>query len=142
MKRSEKRDQLVVTAVAAFCCLGVLMGCVSAFAADINLDDFDHQGRKIYVASDKTPEIFMSAESGDRNLAGYYSLRQYPGSPPWIPHPVDVTFSGDENNCLSCHAKGGYSQEFGKFVPVTPHPENITRIDSFFFICLLILSRS
>lgn len=125
MKQSDKRDQLVVTAVAAFCCLGVLMGDAGAFAADVNLDDFDHQGRKIYVAGDKTPVIFMSAESGDRNLAGYYSLRQYPGSPPWIPHPVDLTFSGDETDCLSCHAKGGYSQEFGKFVPVTPHPENI-----------------
>jgi len=124
MKKSEKRDQLVVTAVAAFCCLGLLLTGVGVFAADINLDDFDHQGRKIYVAADETPTIFMSAESGDRNLAGYYNLRQYPGSPPRIPHPVNLTFTGDETDCLSCHAKGGYSQEFGKFVPVTPHPES------------------
>ncbi len=68
MKQSEKRDQLVVTAVAAFCLLGVFVGGVSAFAADVDLDDFDHQGRKIYTAYDATPEVYMTAESGDRNL--------------------------------------------------------------------------
>lgn len=125
MKKSEKRDQLVVTAVAAFCLIGVLLAGGVAFAADVDLDNFDHQGRKIYVAYDKIPEIFMSAESGDRNLAGFYSLRQYPGSPPRIPHAADLTLSGDETDCLSCHTKGGYSPEFGKFIPVTPHPENV-----------------
>ena len=89
-----------------------------------NLDNFDHQGKKLYTAGDATPEIYLSADSGDRNLASFYELRQYPGSPPRIPHPVDPAFSGKETDCLSCHAKGGYSPEFGKFVPVTPHPEN------------------
>ena len=125
MKQSDKRGQYVVTAVAAFCLIGVFFGGVSAFAGDVGLDDFDHQGRKIYVAIEATPQIYMMGESGDRNLFDYYNLRQYPGSPPWIPHPVDLTFSGDETDCLSCHAKGGYSPEFGKFVPVTPHPENV-----------------
>ncbi len=125
MKQSEKRDRLAATAVAAFCLFGVLLAAVSTFASDVNLDDFDHQGRKIYRAYDATPEIYMSADSGNRNLADYYSLRQYPGSPPRIPHPVNLTFSGDQTDCLSCHAKGGYSPEFGKFAPVTPHPENV-----------------
>ena len=124
MKRSEKRDRLVVTAVAAFL-FGVLLAGGSVFAADVDLDSFDHQGRKLYRAYDATPEIYMSADSGDRTLADYYSLRQYPGSPPRIPHPVNLTFSGDQTDCLSCHAKGGYSPEFGKFTPVTPHPENV-----------------
>jgi cytochrome c-type protein NapB len=127
MKRSEKRNQsavTAVTAVTAFCLTGILLITVSCFAADNNLDDFDNQSRKLYRANDSTPEMYMSADSGGRTLADFYSLRQYPGSPPRIPHPVDLTFSGKETDCLSCHAKGGYSQEFGKFVPVTPHPEN------------------
>ncbi len=125
MKRSEKKNRLVAIAAATFCLLGVLLSGVGTFAADVNLDDFDHQGRKIYRAYDATPEIYSSADSGDRTLADYYSLRQYPGSPPRIPHPVNLTFSGDQTDCLSCHAKGGYSPEFGKFAPVTPHPENV-----------------
>ncbi len=115
----------MVTAVAAFCLLGVLSPGSGSFAADISLDNFDHQGRKIYVAGEAMTEGFLTADSGDRNLAEYYSLRQYPGSPPRIPHPVASSFSGNETDCLSCHAKGGYSQEFGKFIPVTPHPENV-----------------
>ncbi|WP_228855143.1 hypothetical protein [Desulfomarina profundi] len=90
----------------------------------VDLNKFDHQGKKIYDAHDQTPQPYMSADSGDRNLATYYDRRQYPGSPPPIPHPVDLTFSGNETDCLSCHGEGGYSQEFGKFIPVTPHPEN------------------
>ena len=124
MKRSDKRGRTVVTAVAAFCSLAILLTAAGTFAADPGLEDFDHQGRKLYQANEATPEMNLAADSGDRNLAGFYSLRQYPGSPPRIPHPVDLTFSGKETDCLSCHAKGGYSQEFGKFVPVTPHPEN------------------
>ncbi len=125
MKRSEKRDRLVVTAVAAFCLFGMLLAGGGIFAADVDLDSFDHQGRKLYRAYDATPEIYMSADSGGRTLADFYSLRQYPGSPPRIPHPVNLTFSGEQTDCLSCHAKGGYSPEYGKFIPVTPHPENV-----------------
>ena len=125
MKRSEQWDRLVVPGAIAFCFLGVLFFIgTGAVAADVSLDDFDHQGKKLFTAYDAAPQVFMSADSGDRNLNGYYELRQYPGSPPWIPHKVDLTFSGNETDCLSCHAKGGYSAEFGKFIPVTPHPEN------------------
>jgi cytochrome c-type protein NapB len=125
MKRSAKRNRTVVPAGAA-CCFLTLFLCTwtGAFAADVTVDDFDHQGKKLYTAYEATPEIFMSADSGGRNLAGYYDLRQYPGSPPRIPHKVDLTFSGNETDCLSCHAKGGYTAEFDAFIPVTPHPEN------------------
>jgi cytochrome c-type protein NapB len=122
---SEKSDRLVVTAVAAFCFVGLLLATAGGAPAAENIGDFDHQGQKLFVAYEAVPEIYMSADSGDRNLADFYALRQYPGSPPRIPHEVDLTFSGNETDCLSCHAKGGYSQEFGKFTPVTPHPENI-----------------
>lgn len=125
MKRSDKRDRPAAPAAIALCFLGILCIAVPvACAADVAFGDFDHQGKKLFTAYEATPEIFLSADSGDRNLAGFYELRQYPGSPPRIPHKVDLTFSGNETDCLSCHAKGGYSTEFGKFVPVTPHPEN------------------
>lgn len=56
-------------------------------------------------------------------MAEYYSRRQYPGSPPFIPHKV----AGDTSaNCLSCHAKGGWSAEFKRHSPVTPHPEQLS----------------
>ncbi len=130
MKRSDKRDRPPVLAAITLWFLAIICSCfyvaaTDAVAADAALDDFDHQGKKFFTAYDATPEIFLSADSGDRNLAGFYDLRQYPGSPPRIPHKVDVAFSGNETDCLSCHAKGGYSAEFGKFVPVTPHPENV-----------------
>lgn len=122
----EKRDKRARTMVAVGVgCLAVLWLAGSAlFSVAAGIEDFDHQGYKIYRSYEATPDIFMGADSGGRNLAHYYSLRQYPGSPPIIPHKIDLTFSGNETDCLSCHAKGGYAQEFGKFVPVTPHPEN------------------
>ncbi len=124
MIRSRKRGRLV-TGVATLCLLGALPFTAStAFTDSVDLDNFDHQGKKVYDAFDATPQIYMSADSGDRNLVSFYKLRQYPGSPPTIPHEVDISFSGDETDCLSCHGKGGYSPEFGKYVPVTPHPEN------------------
>jgi nitrate reductase (cytochrome), electron transfer subunit len=120
----KRRKRWILTAT-ALCCLGAShFAGDRAFAAENGTDDFDHQSRKFFIAADAVPEPYLTADAGDRNLAGYYQLRQYPGSPPRIPHPTDQPFGGDENDCLSCHAKGGYSGEFGKFVPVTPHPEN------------------
>ncbi|SDP49991.1 hypothetical protein [Desulforhopalus singaporensis] len=105
-----------------------LFGLLSLFtgvcrATDVP-DNFDNQGGKIYNAHQLTTEAGLTADSGGRNLADYYGLRQYPGSPPRIPHEVDPAFGGGENDCLSCHGKGGFSAEFGRFAPVTPHPEN------------------
>lgn len=124
MKQSEKGHKPVAQAAIALCLLGMFLAGGEAFSADAAYNDFDNQAKKRFAARRATPEIYTTADSGDRNLAGFYELRQYPGSPPRIPHPVDVTFSGNETDCLSCHGKGGYSAEFGKFVPVTPHPEN------------------
>lgn len=87
-------------------------------------ENYDNQGKKIYDAQKETPVQNLEADSAGRNLSKFYGLRQYPGSPPRIPHEVDLTFSGKETDCLSCHEKGGYSPEFGSFAPVTPHPEN------------------
>lgn len=108
--------------------LGFASLSISYMAADLGAADvpttFDNQGTKIFTAQKETPEVNLTADSGGRNLVEFYGLRQYPGSPPRIPHVVDLSFSGNETDCLSCHAKGGYSQEFGNFAPVTPHPEN------------------
>ncbi len=124
MKRHKQRNRWVVTA-AALCCLAIIhFAGDRAVAAGVGNEDFDHQSGKLYKAYDAVPEPYLAVDSGDRNLAGFYELRQYLGSPPRIPHPVDLTFKGNNTDCLACHAKGGYSAEFGKYVPVTPHPEN------------------
>jgi cytochrome c-type protein NapB len=139
-KRSEQWRR-ALPGLVGLSCLGVmLMADGQALSVETGLDNFDHQGKKLYMAADRTPEVYLSAESGDRNLAGYYDLRQYPGSPPRIPHKVDLTVGPNQTDCLACHAKGGYSPDVapvpsmapatldrpwpsGKFVPVTPHPE-------------------
>jgi cytochrome c-type protein NapB len=57
-----------------------------------------------------------------RTLATYRNLRAYPGAPPRIPHgltPSEFRTGG----CNTCHERGGYSQRFEAYVPVTPHPE-------------------
>lgn len=119
------RKGKLVTCVAILGCAGLTMLSVAAALAQSDVPvDFDHQGKKIFEAQLATPAANLTADSGGRNLASFYSLRQYPGSPPQIPHEVDLSFSGNETDCLSCHEKGGFSPEFGKFAPVTPHPEN------------------
>jgi len=123
-KKGSEKWAKAVPGLFALSFLGLLLVAGREARAVDNLDNFDHQGKKLYMAGEATPEIYLSADAGDRNLASFYELRQYPGSPPRIPHPVDQAFSGKETDCLSCHAKGGYSPEFGKFAPVTPHPEN------------------
>lgn len=107
--------------------LSVVAGCIllfghgqTAFSADL---EFDAEGVKIFRSYDNTPQSYMSADSGGRTLNEYYSLRQYPGSPPRIPHPVEPSFSKDAPDCLSCHESGGFSPEHNTFIPVTPHPE-------------------
>ena len=57
-----------------------------------------------------------------RTLATYRNLRAYPGAPPRVPHgltPSEFRTGG----CKTCHERGGWSQRFEAYVPVTPHPE-------------------
>jgi cytochrome c-type protein NapB len=57
-----------------------------------------------------------------RRLSTVHFLRGYEGAPPRIPHPLTDgefrTFS-----CKTCHERGGYSDRFTAYVPLTPHPE-------------------
>jgi nitrate reductase (cytochrome), electron transfer subunit len=57
-----------------------------------------------------------------RTLATFRALRAYPGAPPRVPHGLtSEEFRGTV--CNTCHERGGYSQRFGAYVPLVPHPE-------------------
>ena len=87
--------------------------------------DFDQNGRAIFENYDQITSEYIKGTSTQRTLEEYYSRRQYPGSPPYIPHKVE----GEKTalvNCLACHAKGGWTEELRKHTPVTPHPENLS----------------
>lgn len=57
-----------------------------------------------------------------RTLATYRLLRSYPGAPPRVPHGLTAT-EFRTNRCNTCHERGGFSQRFGAYAPVNPHPE-------------------
>ncbi len=85
--------------------------------------DFDDNGKQFFDTYGATTSAYMEGNSTSRTLSYYYSLRQYPGSPPYITHDLKDT-SGVEMDCLSCHTKGGFVQAMNKFTPVTPHPQH------------------
>jgi cytochrome c-type protein NapB len=124
MKKSEK---LLVSVVAGFAvaCLSWTFASQLAQAALGIPQDFDQKGEKIYKRYDSTPLSAMTGTDGTRSLNTYYQRRQYPGSPPTIPHEVPRAFSGDTSKCLSCHERGGYVAALNAYAPVTPHPENV-----------------
>lgn len=57
-----------------------------------------------------------------RTLATTRLLRAYPGAPPRVPHGL-TSEEFRTSECNTCHERGGYSQRFGTYAPVTPHPE-------------------
>ena len=87
------------------------------------VSDFDHNAKQFFKAYNKTTPAYMEGNSTSRTLNYYYSLRQYPGSPPFIPHAL-VVEKGVEQTCLSCHERGGFTQSMNRFTPVTPHPQH------------------
>lgn len=113
------RSLLVLCGLVGLLCSGVGL----AWSAGES-DQFDHQSRKLYLAAEQATEPQQAVEAGSRNLSKFYQLRQYPGSPPYIPHSVNPAFAAASTDCLACHGKGGYSPEHKAFAPVTPHPEN------------------
>ena len=89
--------------------------------------NFDHNGAVIFTTYDDTTYAYMEGSSTSRTLNTYYSLRQYPGSPPYIVHDLeyeDKDEKGQPYECLSCHARGGFTQSMNRFAPVTPHPQH------------------
>lgn len=122
MKKAETPVGRIVTACAAVC-LSVIFPALPGRAAPDIPPGFDEGGEKIFKRFNETPLAAMTGTDGGRTLNDYYELRQYPGSPPQIPHKVPASFSGDAQKCLSCHGRGGYDVTKAAFAPVTPHPE-------------------
>ena len=123
MKKADKLLGKVVLGFAAICLFGVLAGRSTQAAPGIP-QGFDSDGEKVFNRYSETPLAAMTGTDGKRNLNEYYDLRQYPGSPPRIPHKVSASFSEDADACLACHGSGGYDAELDAYAPVTPHPEN------------------
>ena len=68
------------------------------------------------------PAAPREREAHPRTLKTFRYLRAYPGAPPRVPHGL----TPDEfrtGACKTCHERGGYSQRFAAYAPVTPHPE-------------------
>lgn len=122
MKKADTILGKVVMNFAAICLSGAFLALPATAAPDIP-QGFDADGEKIFNRYDETPLAVMTGTDGQRNLSSYYELRQYPGSPPRIPHEVAPSFKGDEVKCLSCHERGGYDANLDAYAPVTPHPE-------------------
>jgi len=123
MKKAEKRTSRAVLGFAAVCLSGVLMALPVDGAPDIP-QGFDSNGEKIFNRYSETPLAAMAGTDGRRTLNTFYELRQYPGSPPIVPHEMPVFFEDDNSDCLACHGEGGYDAEQDAYAPVTPHPEN------------------
>jgi nitrate reductase (cytochrome), electron transfer subunit len=84
--------------------------------------DFDHKGSAAIDRYNSMSEAYISGSSSERTLNEFYDRRQYPGSPPFIPHPVKGTFGADEE-CAACHVSGGFVKKWNRHAPVTPHPD-------------------
>ena len=68
------------------------------------------------------PAARRERQAHPRTLQTFRYLRAYPGAPPRVPHGL----TPDEfrtGACNTCHERGGYSQRFAAYAPVTPHPE-------------------
>jgi len=123
MKQADKKLGRVVIGFAAICLFGALMAMPVAGAPDIP-QGFDSDGEKIFNRFNNTPLAAMTGTDGRRTLNTFYELRQYPGSPPRIPHPVSFFYQEDNSDCLACHGRGGFDATLNAYAPVTPHPEN------------------
>lgn len=123
MKETDKTYSRVVIGFAAICLSGAIMVLTADAAPDIPAG-FDSQGEKIFNRYNDTPLAAMTGTDGRRTLNSFYELRQYPGSPPRVPHTVPSFYQDDNTDCLACHGRGGYDAEQDAYIPVTPHPEN------------------
>jgi len=106
----------------------------------VKLQSFDYDGQSIYSYYKKMSDSYLASTSTERSLDEYYARRQYPGSPPIIPHEVNDGFT-EETNCLSCHLRGGYVEKMGRHAPLTPHPDqtscrqcHVTKVETKLFV--------
>jgi nitrate reductase cytochrome c-type subunit len=68
------------------------------------------------------PEARRQRTAHVRTLETWRYLRAYPGAPPRIPHLLTPE-EYRTDACKTCHERGGYSDRFTAYVPLTPHPE-------------------
>jgi cytochrome c-type protein NapB len=132
METSDKKVGKVFLVFAGLCIIALPLVVISAFSfqpkemetAAIGAQslDFDQKGETIFIDYDKLSSEYLAGVSSERTLSDYYSRRQYPGSPPYIPHKVEEPDLA-RVECLACHARGGWSEELKRHTPITPHPE-------------------
>ena len=134
METSDKKVGKIFLVFAGLCIIATPLVVISAFsfkpeeemAATIEAEslDFDQNGETVFINYDALSREYLAGVSSERTLSEYYSRRQYPGSPPYIPHKVDEPDLA-RVECLACHAKGGWSEELKRHTPITPHPEQV-----------------
>ena len=134
MEKSDRKVGKVFLIFAGICIVALPLIVFSAFSSEpqeIKIAasvtetrnmDFDNNGKAIFVNYDQISEDYLKGTSTGRTFSEYYSRRQYPGSPPFIPHKVEEPDLA-QVECLACHARGGWSEELKKNTPITPHPE-------------------
>jgi len=132
METSDKKVGKLFLVFAGLCIIALPLVVISAFsfqpkemgtaAIDRQSLDFDQNGEAIFINYDALSRQYLAGVSSERTLEAYYSRRQYPGSPPFIPHAVQEPDLA-RVECLACHARGGWSEELKRHTPITPHPE-------------------
>ncbi len=95
-----------------------------AASLDTRNQNLDQGSAAVLNSNDPKLKDVLEKPSSGRTLSRYYSLRQYLGSPPEVPHPVKV--HEKELECLICHGDGGWTTNLKRMTPVTPHPEQIS----------------
>ena len=96
---------------------------IEAAMVEANTVNIDENSAAIFESHAELTRAYLEGTSSQRTLEEFYSRRQYPGSPPFIPHKVEDE-SRERIACLTCHEKGGWTEELKRHTPVTPHPEN------------------
>jgi cytochrome c-type protein NapB len=133
MDTSDKKVGKVFLIFAGLCIIALPLVVISAFSfqtgemgtaviAEQRLD-FDENGETIFINYEEFSREYLAGVSTERTLDDYYARRQYPGSPPYIPHKVEEPDLA-RVECLACHARGGWSEALKRHTPITPHPEH------------------
>jgi cytochrome c-type protein NapB len=132
MEKPDRKIGKIFISFAVICVIAVLGIVFSAFTQDqkepdmevmeADIRSFDQNGDDIFESYDRISKDYLEGISTERTLSEYYSRRQYLGSPPWIPHEAVETHQ-EKVDCLTCHAKGGWTEALKRNTPITPHPD-------------------
>ena len=134
MKSSEKKIGKGFLIFAGICIVALPFIVLSALSfeevemetavVEVPDSEFDQNGETIFINYDQLSKEYLAGTSTERTLDEYYSRRQYLGSPPYIPHKVEEADLAPVE-CLTCHARGGWTEELKRHTPITPHPEQV-----------------